>query len=393
MDEVLRRDWKWWKDDTSLEDWKKQELVVSKCEDLLAECSKHEEPRGMIKTASKFYFSDESLAPWASSKSRDIARDFIDKYEGDVLLHDTIVSELHTVLTEMKKRNLSTSTTPSGYRKTSQIKINEKLIGASYTQTLDKMSEFKEMYVASIGYLNVLIHHFNIKDNWRIILPLLLTFLDDTDLLVKREACLTLNLLCRRLSEEQSETNIIFQSQTLPLFRRALQPLILAIPSMTSESKSVVILPIAYDTVLRLYKLAIPNELEYYTTLSSMLNDSILPSLGKCKDYVRLSTALCLVLEKFLDYCGEYAIVVAKPTVYTILTILMDPYVAHAPPIVELFIDLVQRCIGQVPSQRRTKYLYDIKGCMGTLRRRMSDDLMSDFIGEKMETLIDSVNK
>jgi hypothetical protein len=407
MDEIdslslkLERNWVFWETDAEQDVWRQQTLLSRECESIIDKITTHSvneetELQKIIKFLGMFYFSDCSIVPWVTDRSRNEVFKFFDLLvkKDEIQLQEVILEQLHVTLLELKKLGLNNNVNLSGKRITSRIKIREKLLGASYTQTLDKMEIFKSKFLTSLGYLNVLINHSDIKKNWNIILPVLLSFLDDTDFMVKREACISLNMTCNSLFEasKSKESNILLQSQTLPLFKTAIQPLMLALPSLTPEQKTLLILPISYDTTFKLFELCIPDKLTFYSTMSALLNDTILPSIVKCKDYVNISLELLEILKAFLEHCDIYAGVLSKPIVYTLLTVLMDPYIAHAPTVVLSCIRIIQKCIENVDYERRYRYKYDVKGCMGTLKRRMSAEQITDELNLLISSLLSTVN-
>lgn len=393
--ERLNRNWVWWKDDAEVDIWRQQLAIVADCDVLIKRVSLSSEYNNKtIEFMSIFYYNEKSMIPWFNPESRNLAIKYVDEYHktNSNELENIIITKLQNTLMDIKTLNLGSSTNESGYKLTSRIKIREKLIGQNYTQTLDKMEAFKAKHLLSIGYLSVLITHTNVKENWRFILPVLLSFLDDTDFMVKREACNSLNMICDKLLLEGSESNIIRQSQTLILFKNAIQPLLLALPSLTPESKSIIILPIAYDTIFKLFKLSIFDDLEYYANMSALLNDIILPSIGKCKDYINVLYKLLEILQQFISECGQFSIVLSKPIIYTLLTVLMDPYIAHASSIVTKCIDVLQFSISKINEGRRNKYKFDVMACMGTLKRRIPEQQMTVELSDKIQSLQNAVD-
>lgn len=403
----LETSWNWWLAEADSEVQIKQTEICNSCTSLISklleEEHKHneEETVEIAEFVARFFFDENSLAPWTTQESRSRAREFIKT----TLRNETcrkkvehlLVKKLQHVLLEMNKLGLSNSVNVSGYKHISRMKIRDKLVGGSYTQTLDKMALFKKRYLPYMGYLNVIVECMDIEENWRILLPLLLSFLDDTDFMVKREACNSLNRVCAILMDTRdagAKSNILYRSQTMPLLYKAVQPLLLALPSLTEESKSVVIVPLAYDTLFKVYRLSIDDDLEYYTRMSALLNDTLLPSIGKCKDHVHVLMKLLHILQQFSMLCGSFSVVLTKPVVYTLLTVLVDPYVAHAPGVVAGCIDVIDQCIQKVPETGRIRYKYDILACVGTLRKRLAtSNHNTEELGSKLDALVIMVSQ
>lgn len=355
----LQLEWKWWNYGSEYDNIRKE------CEKSFLRFNEETSPT-IMEFAMKFYFGEQSLAPWLTSKSRQLSKDYLEKCPE---AHEIAIALAEKTLSEFKKLGITSEITASGNRSISRIKIRENLIGKNYTSSLDKREKFKEQYVTSLGALNFLVEKsVNIEQNWRYILPLLLAFLEDSNMMIKREAALCLNTLLGRL---EPGTNILVKSQILPLLSGAIQPLLLALPSLTPPDQSVAILPIAYQTIFNLYKVGIPKPLERYLALDSLLSDTLLPSLTKCKDSLPVAEELLNITHIFLKQCDDYAAVVAKPIIYTLLTILMDPYVAFAIPIVNGCVDIVAECLRNV--YNKEKYKYDLDACIRTLKRRIND--------------------
>lgn len=350
----------------------------------------------------KFYLSDSSLAPWASIESKKISIKWINRYiendnnKGEI--EQLIIRRLETILIEIKRNGLSNNVNSSGYNKKSKLQIGGKLIGSSYTKIIDKMDEFKKNNLTYLGYLNILIMKYDVETNWRIVLPLLLTFLDDTDLLVKRESVLLLDNIAKGIITSKYKdlnNNIVLKSQTMPLFKDAIFPLLLALPSLTPEDKSVCILSISYTTMFDVFEISIKDKIEYYNFMSALLNDTILPSINKCKDYVNVLNELLKILQDFLNRCKGFEIVLTKQIIYTLLTVLMDPYIAYGGnDLIGNIISIIQQSLENVPVERRIKYKYDVLGCIGTLKRRLvnTNNYNSEFERNQLNSLIKCVD-
>lgn len=350
----------------------------------------------------KFYLSDSSLAPWASIESKKISIKWINRYiendnnKGEI--EQLIIRRLETILIEIKRNGLSNNVNSSGYNKKLKLQIGGKLIGSSYTKIIDKMDEFKKNNLTYLGYLNILIMKYDVETNWRIVLPLLLTFLDDTDLLVKRESVLLLDNIAKGIITNKYKdlnNNIVLKSQTMPLFKDAIFPLLLALPSLTPEDKSVCILSISYTTMFDVFEISIKDKIEYYNFMSALLNDTILPSINKCKDYVNVLNELLRILQDFLNRCKGFEIVLTKQIIYTLLTVLMDPYIAYGGnDLIGNIISIIQQSLENVPVERRIKYKYDVLGCIGTLKRRLvnTNNYNSEFERNQLNSLIKCVD-
>lgn len=401
----LTRNWVWFplEDGTNTSEIKDQkdiahhqEVLIQKLEQCLDVNEQDVFSLELITDVCRHCFADESQAPWSTRESRRVARNIANKLslKHGNQMEEALIENLKPILEEIRRRKLADNVTSTGHKQMSKMAIRDKLIGRSYTQTLDKMDEFKHDFLPSLGLLNALVLYYgdDIEQNWRYIMPLLLTLLDDTDSMVKREACLTLNIICDGL--ESSLNNIIKKSQTLPLFTKALQPLLLSLPSLTPERNSIQILPIAYDTMFKLYRLSIDDNLKRYSLLSALLNDTLLPSIGKCKDYIDLTLILMDILDQFLKECESFAIVLTKQIVYTLMTVLMDPYIAHSEKVIIAVIDIIQQCINNVPLERRGRYKFDVRGCMGTLQRRLDarNDRDLSELKARMQELLKSVD-
>lgn len=408
LESILIRKWCFWETDCEPELKIEQENINEKCTrtmkaiDELLTLDLNKMSDEYILYFARFYLSESSLAPWASIESKKISIKWINRYiENDnnkEKIENLLIHKLETILIEIKRNGLSNNINSSGYNKKSKFQIGGKLIGSSYTKIIDKMDEFKIHNITYLGYLNILILKFDIEKNWRIILPLLLTFLDDTDLLVKRESVILLDNITKNIiktKDKELTNNIILKSQTMPLFKDAIFPLLLALPSLTPEDKSVCILLISYTTIFNIFKISIKDKIEYYNIMSALLNDTILPSINKCKDYINVLNELLNILRDFLNRCKEFQIVLTKQIVYTLLTVLMDPYIAYSGnELISNIVSIIQHSLENVPIERRIKYKYDVLGCIGTLKRRLvkTNNYNSEFETTQLDSLIKCVD-
>lgn len=321
---------------------------------------------------SVFYLSDESLAPWSAIGYRQRIRDYIDTHQFNY--EKLIVGKLEEAADYGKRLKISNNRPALDSKNKPRMIINEKLIGKSFSQGLENVSLFKKDYVYMLGYLNLLISKCNISKNWRLILPILLIFLDDTDVMVKREACILLQKIL------VINDVVIIQSQTGPLFERSIHPLLLSLPSLTPEEKSIVILPIAYDTLFKLFKVGNTNAtdtnglLRRYTKLGNLLNETVLPSMYKCKDYLDLLNVLIEILSQLMKECERFLKVLARQIIHASMTILVDPQIAFSTTTVLKLMDVLEQCLSTC-GERKSKYKYDVLACMAILDRRIPDNL------------------
>lgn len=403
LEKKLVRKWVFWEEEDDITVIAEQNEIRKQCDSIVEQIDQcidnNHASEKLVLFMGRFYLEDKSLAPWTSTKSKNISTRFFQRIVADANMKEKcesfIVDKIHNTLQEMKSANLSSEVNSSGYKKTSKLKIGGKLIGSTYTKMLDKMEKFKNDHLTELGHLHFLIEKTDMEKNWRYILPLLLAFLDDTDVLVKREAALLLDMICLKLAIiEPIPANIIIKSQTMPLFKTAIQPLLLALPSLTPETKSVEILLPAYKAIFDLFQVSITDKLEFYNSMSALLNDTLLPSIGKCKDYAQVSLELTLILQEFLQRCGDFSKVLTKQVIYTLLTVLMDPYISFAPAVVSAILLVIQECMASNSAESRKRFKYDVLGCMGILKRRLQnrENHLDANIEGQIEVLVNCVN-
>ena len=402
LEKKLVRKWVFWEEEDDITVVAEQREIREQCDSFVEQIGRCNDSNSFSEELflfmGRFYLEDKSLAPWASENSKNFSTEFIRRVMADDNMKKKcetfIVDKIRSTLEEMKSAGLSLEVNNSGYKKASKLKIGGKLIGSTYTKMLDKMEKFKNDHLTELGHLHILIEKTDMEKNWRYILPLLLAFLDDTDVLVKREAAILLDTICHKLADMGPvPANIIIRSQTMPLFKAAIQPLLLALPSLTPEAESVKILFPAYETIFDLFQISITNNLEFYHAMSALLNDTLLPSIGKCKDYAQVSLELTMILQEFLRRCGDFSKVLTKQVVYTLLTVLMDPYICFAPDVVSAILSVIQVCLVSHSVERRKRFKYDILGCTGILKRRLQNRENSDTnIETQIEALVNCVS-
>ncbi|ODV88239.1 hypothetical protein CANARDRAFT_26392, partial [[Candida] arabinofermentans NRRL YB-2248] len=334
-----------------------------------------------------YYIGGDTL-PWSTDKTSDLAK---------ALLADTPPTKIFELLTslepelmrinEMNKSN--SKVTAKGYKR---LRINQlvkgisPLSGISYSDQLDQSDLFKLECIGRISTLEFVIETFPLNEielNWGMILPLLLHFLDDTDLLVKAQAIRVLNILLLKVqggnSSIQSSNNIIKKTEIGTILYEGIVPALLALPSLTPAEQSALILPVAYKTTILLFQVSSPSFEDYCIRMSSLINDFILPSLTKIREIPSLAIIFVDLLKFDIiedGVLGNYIIIDSGKVLYAILDLLLDPYIIYSRELLQASVSLITSLVERL--QNRQKYSYDILACMMMLLKRMNKYQVKD---------------
>lgn len=380
----LQREWIWTKSDQNWNSiaYSEQELVASKVNETLSIISESSR-RGKtsIVFAARCNFPKGSFVPWVSENTRSLARSFIDSCD-QTELEETLIEQIEGGLRLLRSLKLQSEVDKGGRKTSHKLKVLGKLLGKTMSDSYDKMNEFKRTNIMDLGVLYSLIQLGNIELNWRFILPYLLAFFDDSDFFIRREACLCLISICDRLASSEDTTNIIIKSQTEPLLRDAILPLILSLPTLTPVEQSIDLVDVSYNSLLKLCKLNFRDELEFNLQLSSVLNDYLLPSMSKVQEYPEILIVLLGKLEMVIQLAGSYTLVLSKQIIFTILSTLMDPYMVHAKDVIMKLLTLLKSCLKFYSGEGLEEYKFNVSGCLGVLKRRSDDGEVYAMIDE-----------
>ncbi|VEU22563.1 DEKNAAC103375 [Brettanomyces naardenensis] len=325
-----------------------------------------EDLRSLVIDRLAAYYSSENC-PWSSDEVSKICAECLDKMK---ISEEEILSLLETYRESSQQIiDSGSKITRAGHRrlrsKREWLKDLSPLVGTSFSQIVNERELFVRRNIYRINGLKLAADRLSAEKldrNWGLVFPLTMSFLDDTETLVKAEACTIILRILNKLTP--GKQNIIARSGVEPVIFDSIVPIILALPSMTPKEKSCRALPIAYKTIFKLWNVTENESLNL--KLSMLLNDFICPSIVKVKDIPELVLILLDVIKDGLvPEAGDYVIVLRKQILYTILDVLTDPFIVYSLTVVNACLNTIRALNGL------KKNRYDIIGCLLKLQIRI----------------------
>ncbi|GME80272.1 unnamed protein product [Ambrosiozyma monospora] len=169
--------------------------------------------RTLLDKLSVFYKSDE--VPWSNSSISSICNSCLKKLEPtekEVLQLLVSMKDTLKELNEINRQN--PKITKRGYRRhighADLFRGISPLLGNSFSSILNQSDAFNKLHIGKVQSLRYMIDELSLSDiegHWNMILPLLLHFLDDTNLMIKAVACKNLIAVLEKI--ENKTFNII----------------------------------------------------------------------------------------------------------------------------------------------------------------------------------------
>jgi len=191
-----------------------------------------------------------------------------------------------------------------------------------------------------------------LEAHFPLLVPAILAMIDDSSTHFKTTG---LNLLIQILKPiQQSGSDILLRTNLVSVFRDAITPCLLSLPSITPEDKSLKILGAAYPALLALFKTAHKtpkkqssqtqeDKLEYLASLTMILRPNLVssfhhissstPETSASFPYPRLSTFLLDYICIFVKELGIHTTKYLQEIVPVLYTTLSNPFGTAHPPL------------------------------------------------------------
>ncbi len=308
--------------------------------------------------------------PWTSTRSTKLCQNIIDKMhitEGDM---KEIIYTYEEPVNEFSAKNFNDKLTAEGRKRFWKNNLTDivssPLVGNTYTDDLETHKKFVDDNIYRINGLKFVVDNISahmIEEYWGIIFTLTNCFLDDTDTLIKIEACKVIQRICRKLAKG---SNVIVRGQVEPIIFDGVVPVILSLPSMTPPDISKYAIQEGYKTIFSLWDVSLKDKKELNLKLSMLLNDFICPSLIKVSDTPGLVSILTNVInEQLLPLAGSYRLVLRKQLLYTILDALSNPALKNSDDDLRGCLEVI-RCLDP---RKLKKFRFDILACLLRLQK------------------------
>lgn len=318
---------------------------------------------------SAYYLAND--CPWSSIRSIKLCQEIIHRMQ----VTETDIKELlytyEKAADDLTKINANEKLTASGRKRLWKDKLEDivssPLTGNSYTDELEAHSKFVDKNIYKISGLKFIIDALSpslLDEYWGIIFTLTMCFLDDTNILIKLEACKIIQHICGKLTKH---SNVIIRAEVGPIIFDSIVPVILSLPSMTPPDISRKAIKEGYKTIFSLWQISIEDERQLNLKLSMLLNDFICPSLIKVCDNTGLVSIITNVInEQFLPLAGSYRLVLRKQLLYSTLDVLSNPAIIKSD---EDVLGCLEVIVHLEPCKLKN-FRFDILACLLKLRKR-----------------------
>ncbi|KAL8667750.1 MAG: hypothetical protein Q9168_007200 [Polycauliona sp. 1 TL-2023] len=188
-----------------------------------------------------------------------------------------------------------------------------------------------------------------VEKHWPLIIPPLLSILDDVAIPFKIKGCQLLQTLSKVVP-----ASLLERSGLGSLFHDTLMPYLLFLPSLTEEEESIPLLDATYDTLLSLTVTRYPtpspspsttNKREKTKTLDTILRYGILKGYTHAGENPRIAEMLMRKTSDLVDALGIYSVRHLKDLLPIISTILTAPFATAYPPLLDVSVQLLRAII------------------------------------------------
>ncbi|KAL8850638.1 MAG: hypothetical protein Q9221_004424 [Calogaya cf. arnoldii] len=182
-----------------------------------------------------------------------------------------------------------------------------------------------------------------VEKHWPLIIPPLLTILDDVSITLKVRGCQLLNILLHVVP-----ASLLERSGLGEVFHDTLMPCLLFLPSLTPEEESIPLLNATYDTLLALtltrYQTAGTNPLKV-KTLDGIFRYGILKGYTHAGEKVRIAELLMKKSTDFVNAMGIYCVKHLKDLLPIIIAILTAPFATAYPPLLNASLQVLRAIV------------------------------------------------
>ncbi|KAI4110740.1 MAG: hypothetical protein LQ339_001014 [Xanthoria mediterranea] len=179
-----------------------------------------------------------------------------------------------------------------------------------------------------------------VEKHWPLIIPPLLTILDDVSIQLKIRGCQLLTILLRVVS-----ASLLERSGLGEVFHDTLMPYLLFLPPLTPEEESIPLLNATYDAVLALTMTRFDtteSKPQKVKTLDAIIRYGIFKGYTHAGEKVKIAELLLMKSADLVNAMGIYCVKHLKDLLPIISTILTAPFATAYPPLLEASVQLLR---------------------------------------------------
>ncbi|KAL8657980.1 MAG: hypothetical protein Q9226_001390 [Calogaya cf. arnoldii] len=182
-----------------------------------------------------------------------------------------------------------------------------------------------------------------VEQHWPLVIPPLLTILDDVSITLKIRGCRLLKTLLKVVP-----ASLLERSGLGEVFHDTLMPYLLFLPSLTPEEESIPLLNATYDTLLSLTltRFSTPASTPLKVrTLDAIFRYGVLKGYTHAGEKVRIAELLMKKSTDFVNAMGVYCVKHLKDLLPVIMTILTAPFATAYPPLLNASLQVLRAII------------------------------------------------
>jgi tRNA nucleotidyltransferase (CCA-adding enzyme) len=171
-----------------------------------------------------------------------------------------------------------------------------------------------------------------VEEEWGVLIPPILTILDDTEVDIKARGCGYVQDLL-----EKTPPHILKRTGLTPVFEESLIACTSYLPNLTAEKDSIIILNAAYPALFALANTAYPpvtppaHSPERTKFLVNVLRKGILAGYKHAGEKVRIAQTLLIHLPTLINALGIDSVAHLKDTISLLSNLLSDPFASASP--------------------------------------------------------------
>ncbi|KAI5784230.1 hypothetical protein FPQ18DRAFT_282257, partial [Pyronema domesticum] len=288
--------------------------LLSSCESFLDSSD-----RELITTLAAFNSPED---PWTTATSQQLARGLLDTILGDEKGKGELYTPiLRDVIKPLFSRTPSTSRiTPAG-----RLAIRENSNNRIDTAPPLWLTERPEV-VGVLEFILETIPAAQIEANWGLIVPPVLTLMDNTITSVKTRAVGMISTLLRRLEEEEGTRTLLKRTGLGTVFWDAVLATLSYLPPLTPVPESVMLLKAGYGCLIQLAKAREKELKKRALLLDAVVREGFLRGMRFADKFMDVVVVLVESLREVVTEMGVYFVKHLKSVVPVLGDLLADPF-------------------------------------------------------------------
>ncbi|KAI9874184.1 MAG: hypothetical protein M1830_010096 [Pleopsidium flavum] len=300
----------------------------------------HANPQAVIVSLAAF---TDKRDPWVTVKAFEMATRLLDGYAEDMTLASGQYGPIiRAILKENIRPLFAKSKNPAI---TSQGRKSIRPVRVGYeSSVLDgetKPWKFRHVYIVSV--FQWVLQHLDAalaEDNWPLIIPPLLTIVDDDLIEYKARGCELVVLLLR-----VTPPSMLSRTGVGEVFDDAIMPYLQYLPSLTPENQSIRLLDTAYPALITLTHSRFfghSNVNARRRSLDKIVRQGILKGYYHANEHVKITELLVLQIPMLVDDMGIWSVTHLKDLIPLLSEILAAPFGTAYPPLLLAAVKAIQ---------------------------------------------------